>query len=109
MIVRFAPATAPDRSGSASATLLVIVGPGAAPRRHAAHVNSWPTTARSSASLAVVLVTPATSTSQAIVFLTGLQIDSLVRRQLEGADEGQRDEAPEIIVLARSLPVAPRS
>jgi membrane protein len=82
-IVRFAPSTERPFRWVSFGTLLVIVGWVASSLVYGWYVTSVADYGSVFGSLAVVMVTYGYLYLAAIVFLTGLQLDSLIRRQVE--------------------------
>jgi membrane protein len=108
MVIRFAPAKERPLRWVSFGTLLVIVGWLGASLIYGWYVTSIADYGSIFGSLATVMVTLSYIYIQAIVFLTGLQLDSLVRRELEGAAVPAAGDGPQVIV-ARSLRHAHRT
>jgi membrane protein len=101
MIVRFAPATKRPVRWVGVGTLLVIVGWTGASLVYGWYVTSVADYGSIFGSLSVVIITMSYIYIQAIVFLTGVQLDALIRREVEQSDE--RDSAPSKLVVPRSV------
>ncbi|MDX6661269.1 MAG: rane protein [Solirubrobacteraceae bacterium] len=101
MIVRFAPAKKRPMRWVSFGSLLVITGWIGASLVYGWYVTSVADYGSIFGSLAVVMITLSYIYIQAIVFLTGVQLDSLIRRQVEESEE--REAAQSKLILPRSV------
>lgn len=100
-IVRFAPKRSRPLRWVSFGSVIVIVGWIAASLVFAWYINSLVDPGSVFGGLSVVMIALAYLYLSVIVFLTGLQLDSLIRRQLEPPEPDPADH-PEIVV-AKSL------
>jgi membrane protein len=101
-IVRFAPKRSRPLRWVSFGSVLVIVGWIAASLVFAWYINSLVDPGSVFGGLSVAMIALAYLYLSVIVFLTGLQLDSLIRRQLEPPEVPEPGEPSEIIV-AKSL------
>jgi membrane protein len=101
MIVRFAPAKKRPMRWVSFGSLLVIVGWIGASLAYGWYVTSVADYGSIFGSLAVVMITLSYIYIQAIVFLTGVQLDALIRRQVDESEE--REAAQSKLILPRSV------
>lgn len=101
MIVRFAPPVKRPVRWVSFGAVLVVAGWAASSLVYGWYVSSLADYGSAFGSLAAVMITLSYVYLSAIVFLTGLQLDALVRREIEG-----RDDEPSRLIVARSLPAA---
>lgn len=102
-IVRFAPARNRPLRWVSFGVVLVIVGWLGASLVYAWYITSIADYGSVFGSLAVVMVTLSYIYLMAIVFLTGVQLDSLIRRQVEPVDEP--GEPRSRVLIATSVPL----
>ena len=105
VIVRHAPAVDRPARWVSFGAVLVVVGWVAASLVYAWYVTSIADYGSVFGSLAAVMLTLGYIYLSAIVFLTGLQLDSLIRNEVEGEDEDE-DEEPSRVIVATSVPAA---
>jgi membrane protein len=102
VIVRFAPAVERPVRWVSFGAVIVVIGWVVSSLAYGWYASSIADYGSAFGSLAAVMVTLGYIYLSSIVFLSGLQLDSLIRREVE---ESEREEAPRVIV-ARSLPAA---
>ena len=102
VIVRFAPAVKRPVHWVSFGAVIVVVGWIASSLVYGWYASSVADYGSAFGSLAAVMVTLGYIYLSSIVFLSGLQLDSLIRREVE---ESEEEDVPSVIV-ARSLPAA---
>ncbi len=102
VIVRFAPAVERPVRWVSFGAVIVVIGWVVSSLAYGWYASSIADYGSAFGSLAAVMVTLGYIYLSSIVFLSGLQLDSLIRREVE---ESEREEAPRVIV-ARSQPAA---
>ena len=102
MIVRFAPPVRRPVRWVSFGAVLTVIGWVVSSLVYGWYASSLADYGSAFGSLAAVMVTLGYINLSTIVFLTGLQLDSLIRREVE---EGETDPAEESnLIVARSLP-----
>ena len=103
LIVRSAPAIDRPARWVGFGSVLVVIGWVGASLVYAWYVTSIADYGSVFGNLAAVMLTLGYIYLSTIVFLTGLQLDSLIRDEVEGSDE---DDEPPRLIVAKSLPAA---
>jgi membrane protein len=102
MIVRFAPCIKRPVRWVSFGAVLVVIGWAASSLVYGWYVSSVANYGSAFGSLAAVMITLGYVYLSAIVFLTGLQLDALIRREIEGDDE----EKTSPVIVAKTVPAA---
>ena len=103
LVVRFAPDTRRPLRWVSFGSLLVIGGWIGGSLIYTWYITSVADYGSLFGSLSVVIVTLTYIYVSSIVFLTGLQLDSLIRRHVERAEQEREAEQESPIIVARSL------